>query len=145
MERQERYVLMISTEFSGDAVKVINTRSKEQIKPHSVVQYNLNMGGIDKVDQMLSYYSTERKSIKWYKKIAFHIFEMILFNSYFLFKKANLNSKLVIFYYRLKIIDYLCGSVEPTVLPPPQRNKTINKTHFLSQFPSKTQNNSTIN
>lgn len=32
---------------------------------------------------LLSYYSSPHQSLKWYKKLTFHIFEMMMLNSYF--------------------------------------------------------------
>ena len=42
-------------------------------KPGPIVGYNETMGGEDLADQTLEYYAMERKSIKWYKKIFFHL------------------------------------------------------------------------
>lgn len=45
------------------------------------------MSGIDRYDQMLSYYSSPRKTIKWYKKVMFHLFDIAIWNSFFIYKK----------------------------------------------------------
>ena len=37
--------------------------------------YNKKMGGVDKNDEMLSFYTAARKSLKWYKKLAMHLIE----------------------------------------------------------------------
>jgi len=39
-------------------------------KPEMVVKYNKLKGGIDLADTLLAYHSSERKTIRWYRKIA---------------------------------------------------------------------------
>ena len=39
-------------------------------KPHVNVQYNKHMGGVDRFDQMLSYYSVGRSGNKWWRYIC---------------------------------------------------------------------------
>lgn len=46
------------------------------LKPSPVLDYNKYMGGVDKGDQVIHYYSVARKSIKWYKKLFFHILDV---------------------------------------------------------------------
>lgn len=40
------------------------------------------MSGIDRNDQMISYYSSHRRSIRWYKKVIFHLLDVSLWNAY---------------------------------------------------------------
>lgn len=42
------------------------------------------MSGIDHVDQFLMYYPCKEKTIRWYVKIALHIFHVIMNNAYLL-------------------------------------------------------------
>lgn len=42
-----------------------------KLKPKAIVEYNKFMGGVDKADQLTSYYSTPRKTIKWQLKVFF--------------------------------------------------------------------------
>lgn len=43
-----------------------------KIKPLAIIAYNTGKSGIDRSDQMASYATTIRKSIKWYRKLAIH-------------------------------------------------------------------------
>ena len=43
-----------------------------------VKDYNSSMSGIDRSDQMLSYHSSLRKTLRWYKKAGVHILECFL-------------------------------------------------------------------
>jgi len=38
---------------------------------------------------MLSYYSFERKTIKWWKKLSFHLFDMVVVNAHILHNKTS--------------------------------------------------------
>ncbi|CAF4493863.1 unnamed protein product, partial [Didymodactylos carnosus] len=55
-------------------------------KPVSVIDYNSNRGAIDKVDMQTSFVEYVRKSVKWYKKLFFHMLDLIVLNSYLLYK-----------------------------------------------------------
>lgn len=102
----KRDVLVLSTEFTGENVEIERRRGDNQIKPKAVVMYNKYMSGIDRQDQMLAYYPSERKTIRWYKKIFIHYMSMLLFNSFLLYSKYS-GSKITFFDYRLSVIQQL--------------------------------------
>jgi hypothetical protein len=56
----------------------------QKTKPSAVLDYNKCKIGVDKSDQMLSYYSFQRKSVKWWKKLFFHLFDLALVNAHIL-------------------------------------------------------------
>uniref|UniRef100_A0A8C5LXP6 PiggyBac transposable element-derived protein 4 n=1 Tax=Leptobrachium leishanense TaxID=445787 RepID=A0A8C5LXP6_9ANUR len=63
---------------------------KDIMKPQVVVDYNSNMGGVDRADQAMTFYPAMRKQQKkYYKKIFRHILEQCLWNAYILQKKAS--------------------------------------------------------
>jgi len=45
------------------------------------------MSVLDSADQMISYYSCPQKSAKWYKQVIFHLLDVAVWNSFFLFKQ----------------------------------------------------------
>lgn len=47
------------------------------------------MLGVDKLDQMGTYYSFTHKSVKWWRKVFFWLLEATTINSFILFKTAN--------------------------------------------------------
>lgn len=87
--RDKRDVLVLSTCHKFDMTTVKNRKGVEHQKPNVVADYNANMSGIDRADQMISYYSTPRKTIRWYLKLFFHLMDVALWNSHFLYKKAT--------------------------------------------------------
>ena len=51
--------------------------------------YNIHMGGVDRVDQQLHRFHTLRKSYKWYKKLAFRILMQVKLNAHKVFQKTT--------------------------------------------------------
>ena len=58
-----------------------------------VHDYNQYMGGVDRNDEMMSFYTAARKTQKWYKKLAIHLLEECLLNAFVLFRKFSGKSK----------------------------------------------------
>jgi len=63
-------------------------------KPHCISQYNKHMGYVDKVDMQLSFTDSNKKVMKWYKKVVFHFINLMLYNAYVLFKLVQKNPKM---------------------------------------------------
>jgi len=51
-------------------------RVKTKSKPDAILDYNLNKTGVDRNDQMISYYPMKRKLLKWWQKSFFRMFVM---------------------------------------------------------------------
>ena len=63
-------------------MRATNRWGKEKMKPNIVGDYNLEMSGIDRSDQMLSYYQGLRKTVRWYKKIGFQFLGIYIHNAF---------------------------------------------------------------
>ena len=87
--RDKRDVLSITTNHHPEMVEVTNKFGQKRIKPNDIAEYNLNMSGVDRCDQMISYYSSPRKSKRWYKKLLFHLLDICVWNSYFIYRKFH--------------------------------------------------------
>jgi hypothetical protein len=59
-----------------------------KIKPVAVLVYNKYKTGVDRSDQMLAYYSFEMM-IKWWKKLSFHLFDLVVVNAHILHNKQE--------------------------------------------------------
>lgn len=101
--KDKRNVLMLSTvqEHKGTLVETGKLDRKNQMimKPQCVLDYNAAKKGVDYSDQMSSYYTSLRKTLKWYTKLAL---EMItgttMVNSFVLHKSlSGQNMKLRLF------------------------------------------------
>ena len=87
-------VLTISNAHNPEMVKVSNRCGKEKMKLNIVRDYNNSMSGIDRSDQMLSYHSGLRKTLRWYKKAGVHILEIFLTNAFYLYRKFSPNKEI---------------------------------------------------
>lgn len=134
--RDRREVLMISSEFENDMVEVTNRKGQTKIKPLAISKYNQYMSGVDKQDQMMSYYPCERKTIRWYKKIGIHFFQLFMLNSYYLF--INHERKITFYDYRLSVISSLCES--HNILPRLPVKSQINSIHLPKKLPKNKKN-----
>lgn len=128
--KDKREVLVISSRHKAVMEKTINKRGIIKMKPSAIADYNRHMSGIDRGDQMLAYYSTPRKSVRWYLKLFFHLFDMSLWNSCWLYNKVHKNKKTYL-QFRGEIAEVLLANVgNATILRP--------STNSLSQhFPVK--------
>lgn len=88
----KRSVIMVTTLNHPKLVEVSNRRGQMRLKPEEVITYNKFMSGIDRADQMVSYYSTPRKTLRWHKKVFFHILDLAVWNSFFIYKKYCKNN-----------------------------------------------------
>ena len=85
----KRDVFAMST-MHGNAMNEITRRNEEKVmKPEIITEYNKFMNGVVKCDQYLNYYAIGRKSIKWWKEVFFHMFEMCVMNAMVLYFIAN--------------------------------------------------------
>ena len=55
-------------------------------KPTSIIVYNHNMGGVDRIDQQLDGFDVLRKSYKWYKKLFLRLVMQCTLASHKLYK-----------------------------------------------------------
>ena len=67
---------MISMVHKGRRKRLANGGWEEVMKPVMTEEYNGHMGRAYKVDQLLWYYSFSHKTIKWWKRAAFHFTEV---------------------------------------------------------------------
>jgi len=85
--KDKRDVLCITTKYQPKMLVSKNKYGQEKLKPIEIAKYNEFMSGVDRADQMISYYSCPRKSAKWYKKVIFHLLDVAVWNSFFLYKQ----------------------------------------------------------
>lgn len=106
--KDKRDVIALTTAHHPALSEARNRHGHIKIKPVEIIEYNKFMSGIDRSDQMISYYSCPRKTIFWYKKIIFHLLDITVWNSYFLYKKLT-QKKLRYIEYREDLIKSLLG------------------------------------
>jgi len=88
---------MLSTKHTDNMVMV--PRRENKSKPEVVLDYNRGKSFIDLSDQMASYGSPLRKSLKWYRKVVFELLlNTSVVNALCLFQKTTAT--------RIKITDF---------------------------------------
>ncbi|XP_022174122.1 piggyBac transposable element-derived protein 3-like [Myzus persicae] len=99
-------------------------KKKEYItveRPEIVKLYNSSMGGVDKSDQLISFYRTFIKSKKWTLRLITHAFDLVASNSWLQYKKDAtelcLPKKKILdlLHFRLQLADELIRSTRKIV------------------------------
>lgn len=108
--KDKRDLYMLSTKHSDNMV-TIPRRNENKLKPEVVLDYNRGKSFIDLSDQMASYGSPLRKSLKWYRKVVFEfLLNTSVVNSLCLFKKTTGTS--------IKITDFRLGLIKCLIFKP---------------------------
>ncbi|XP_017795067.1 PREDICTED: piggyBac transposable element-derived protein 4-like [Habropoda laboriosa] len=120
---QRNPVILVSTNCTTDNVVVTKKRGiyeSEKTKPAVVHNYNKFMGGVDEADKMLYAYLDERRTMKYWKKVAFNIIGRMVLNAYIIYSENyketthinNLRHLHQAKYLVLKsYLDEICGDV----------------------------------
>ena len=93
--------------------------------------YNAAMSGIARSDQMLSYHSALRKTIRWYKKIGVHVLEKMVINAFYLARFHDPDSVKHLGDFRLMVIKWLIGNIDI----PAARSIPVSDFHYLEAIP----------
>ena len=124
--KAKKPVTMLTTIHSADELltKKKDSHGNRIPKPVCIYQYTKKMSGVDISDQYLSHHVALRKSMKWSRKLFFHMFNMVMLNSYILNKKFG--QKMQKHEYIEYIATYLVESSFPGVSNLPQRTVASN-------------------
>ncbi|KAG8223668.1 hypothetical protein J437_LFUL001776 [Ladona fulva] len=89
--KDKREVRMISTIHNSSMGEGKRNRWTGDIqkKPTCILEYNKYMGGVDRADMYLAYFSVLRKTMKWTKKVVLWLISSALFNSFVVYKTLN--------------------------------------------------------
>ncbi|KAJ8865697.1 hypothetical protein PR048_033217 [Dryococelus australis] len=90
--KDKREVSMLSTKHTLDFAETGKVHRKMQtkiMKPTAVIDYNMKMRGFDVGDQILSKFHVMHRYSKACKKVFFYVVDMMLLNSYVLYKKLH--------------------------------------------------------
>jgi hypothetical protein len=141
---EKRLVHMLSTKhtatFSYSGKK--HHQTNEPIyKPTAIVDYTNLMGGVDLLDQLMNYYHPLRRSIKWWRKLWVHLFNMIVMNAYILNKKFG-TKVMAHDQYREVLVQYLLGGQQPVHHPTSiVQNPDLSQRHYPQRLPRSQTNN----
>lgn len=104
--------LMISMRLSYSASVIdsgkFNFQNESIMKFQVVLDYKERRQGTSLSDQLLTYHTCLRKSVKWYHKVAFELgLETALVNSYLIYKENYAESKVTILQFRESLVRSL--------------------------------------
>ena len=82
-EKKKKPVVIVSTCSTATMTTVTSRRTRSPtIKPLVIDTYNHHMNGVDLADQNAVYYRFIRKTVKWWRNVAFWLLETAVVNSY---------------------------------------------------------------
>ena len=103
-----------------------------------MLDYSKHNTGVDRSDQMLAYYSLERKTIKWWKKLFFYLFHLVVVNAHILHNKTR-KKKITLEIFYEKVAEGLFASVGTDIQVQGQTNspasRLVGRDHFLYRIP----------
>jgi len=92
MDNKEVHIL--SNYHNPNDLSIVQRKKKDGNKiqiscPSSIADYNKNMNAVDKFDQLMSSYSLDRRSKKWWHRILFYFLDASVINAYILYKQMG--------------------------------------------------------
>ncbi|CAK9821241.1 PiggyBac transposable element-derived protein 4 [Anthophora retusa] len=137
--KDKRDVLLVSTKHSVETA-VVNKKGYDVVKPKLVIDYNEVKSSVDVSDQMAAYSNPLRKTIKWYKKVAFELFlNTSVINAWILFNTQQ-HSSISIVEFRKRLVNYLCYCEDNNNNLSPEIAKTSRKRHEIKKQKGKAVN-----
>ncbi|UYV66683.1 SEPHS1 [Cordylochernes scorpioides] len=143
--RDTRDVFMIATTQDSS---IIQAQKKIRRQPQTIsitkpaieVDYNKNKAGVDRSDQFMVYYPFHRRTLKWWKKLFFHIFGLTIVNSHIVYNKLTTGRKMPLREYHLAIMERLVEEAGTEILDEQpsasgSSERLIGK-HFLTKIPA---------
>ena len=85
----KKNVNIITTCHDPISIVTVTTRTSTKDKPEAVQDYVLNMAGVDRNDQLMSYMPLRHRTQKWWKKLFMHLFSMCLVQAKILYCKKT--------------------------------------------------------
>jgi len=116
-------------------------RNEPIIKPESVQDYNKNMGAVDQSDMVLSSVHSSRKTMRWYKKIFFHLMDLALLNAHLLHRQKT-GKRMPLAQFQMEVIRQLIQQHKPNIPSKCTHRKRkadlpsrLTERHFMDKLP----------
>ncbi len=105
-------VSMLSTAHNPSHITTVKRKMKDGSKvnvscPRVVSEYNQNMGGVDRVDQLRERYEVGRRSRKWWHRLMYFLFDVTIVNSFVLWSTKTEDKKKDQLGFRLRLARQL--------------------------------------
>ena len=89
--KDKRDINMLTTKHLPTMRTVATGTEPNKQKPCCNVDYSKYMCGVDHSDQMLAYAPLHRKTVKWWKKLSFHLITLAMVQAHCLYNKHKKN------------------------------------------------------
>lgn len=147
----KRLVSLLSTIHGDDTVSV-ERRSRHAVgghevveKPEAITEYNKYMGGVDRGDQLLSYYGFPHRTVKWWRRAFFFLVDVAIVNSYIMYCEQSRGRRMSHELFRLELAKELISAGSDTSQTHPQPSHgprhqpqqplaRLTERHFPGQF-----------
>ena len=83
--KDKRDVMLLSTIHDDSMVEALEKGVKTIEKPKMIDHYNKSMGGVDQSDL---YYGHSHRTVKWWKRVFFHLIHLTLVNAHILYNEV---------------------------------------------------------
>lgn len=107
--KDTRDFIYISNEYKNDMTLIRSKQKEMKFIPLPMKQYSIYAGGIDKQEQLLSYYPLEKKTIRWPVKLFIHLLQLMIENARHLYNMFSLRD-MSLYDFRLSIISSLLNT-----------------------------------
>ena len=98
------------------------------LKPEVNVEYDHYMGGVDHSDQMVSYTTFDCRTLKWWKRVIFHVINLAVLNAYLMYKeKVGAKNAVLSRVFRRELVKQIILSVDPRELPAWAEKKPVGR------------------
>ena len=87
-----KFVSILSTIHTSEMVdskKIDRSTGEVSQKPDVIMDYNVTIGGVNLVSRVLILYRSQRRRVKWYRKIAELYLDILVYNSFILWIQIN--------------------------------------------------------
>ena len=109
-----RQVTLCSTIHKGcmvDTGKKTRDTQEPILKPDVVLDYNKHLGNVDRGDQLVQYLAMRRRTLKWYKKVLFHMMDLCTVQAYIIYKMVT-NKPILHRVFKRELVKEILASTE---------------------------------
>ncbi|XP_062604100.1 piggyBac transposable element-derived protein 4-like [Saccostrea cucullata] len=141
--QDSKTVYLISTTESSTNVETGHhcfIQNQIKVRPSMVQTYDKKMGAVDRHNQMIENYKLPIKTLKWWKKLFFHIMNVAIVNSYILYKEScKAATPMLQRNFRRKLVEQLIQTSGATIgvhvgRPAPRILERLTGRHFLARL-----------
>ncbi|XP_062615415.1 piggyBac transposable element-derived protein 4-like [Saccostrea cucullata] len=117
-DRKVVYLLSTIEEAAKAPCGRVAPRTGTPIENPAIVNvYNKYMGGIDRSDQMVSYATFNARTLKWWKRVIFHVISLATLNAYLCYKTLTPRKPMLHRVFRKQLVTELVQSVNRACVP----------------------------